>query len=162
MVLALICSPWFLHAQEISRQPLFKIERSKNANIVQYDAQVDADGNLLKKKPVIAYWVRLAEEGQVEELSWIQRQFIYGFNAQFDRSGETVQLDMKADVGREIAVVRDGGVYRATLMIDGSLSYFEKMFIDASRKGWKITVYYVELYGVDVRTGEARYEKFTP
>lgn len=161
MILSLTCAPMFLCADEVSRQHLFKIERSKNANIVQYDAQVSPDGSLLKKKPVVAYWVRLAEQGQVQELSWIQK-FVYGFKARFDKSGETIDLDMAVDIDRIITVIRDGDEYRATIIIDGALTYFEKIFVSSSRKGWKITVYYVELYGQDVETGEARYERFVP
>ena len=60
VMLALICFPALVLAQTPDRQHLFKIERSKNANIVQYDAQVGPDGKLLKKEPVVAYWIRLA------------------------------------------------------------------------------------------------------
>jgi len=40
-------------------QPLFIIERSKNANIVHYDAQLTASGKLDPNEPVIVYWVLL-------------------------------------------------------------------------------------------------------
>jgi hypothetical protein len=162
MMVALMITPVLLYGEEVTRQHLFKIERSKNANIVQYDAQVGPDGNLLKKHPVVAYWIRLAEQGQVEKLSWIQKKFVYGFKARFDPGSETYDLEMEADVGRKITIIREEDVYRATIMIDGALSYFEKIFLQASRKGWSITVYYVELYGEDMKTGEPRYEKFVP
>ena len=49
LLVILICVPMFLHAEAPGRQALFKIERNKNANIVQYDVQIDVDGKLLKK-----------------------------------------------------------------------------------------------------------------
>ena len=52
-------------------QHLFKIERNKNANIVQYDVQMKADGKLDPKKPVVAYWIRHAKDGQKEDLKWV-------------------------------------------------------------------------------------------
>jgi hypothetical protein len=162
LTLALIYAPLAVQAETPERQHLFHIERSKNANIVQYDAQVGADGKLLKKEPVVGYWIRLAEEGQVKELSWVQRTFAFGFDTKLDKSRESAELDMKADVGREIRVIRNGDEYRATVMIDGALSYFEKMYIDAARKGMSLKVRFVELYGEDMQTGEVRYEKFVP
>ena len=162
LALALLYAPLPVQAETLARQHLFHIERSKNANIVQYDAQVGADGKLFKKEPVVGYWIRLAEQGQVKELSWIQKTFAFGFDTKLDKSRESAGLQMKADVGREINIIRNCDEYRATVMIDGALSYFEKMFIDASRKGFSLTVRYVELYGEDIQTGEARYEKFVP
>ena len=68
-----------LQAAELDRQGLFRIERSKNANIIQYDAQVRPDGKLDKKNPVVGYWIRLAEQGQEQELTWLQNKFAFGF-----------------------------------------------------------------------------------
>ena len=162
LALTLLCVPLSIQAETPVRQHLFHIERSKNANIVQYDAQVGADGKLLKKEPVVGYWIRLAEQGQVQELNWVQKTFAFGFDVKLDNGRESAELQMKANVGREINVIRNGEDYRATVFIDGALSFFEKMYIDATRKGWSLTVHYVELYGEDVQTGEARYEKFAP
>ena len=161
LVLIQLCAPLPLQAETPTRQPLFHIERSKNANIVQYDAQVTADGKLFRKEPVVGYWIRLNEQGQEQKLSWIQK-FVYGFDAKPGKSRETAEIDMKADVGQVIKVVRNGDQYRATITIDGAPSYFEKMYIDATRSGWSIKVHYVELFGEDMKTGEARYEKRVP
>ena len=54
LVAALLCVSPVLQATELDRQDLFRIERSKNANIIQYDAQVRPDGKLDRKKPVVA------------------------------------------------------------------------------------------------------------
>ena len=160
--MTLIVLPAFLFAESSSRQPLFKIERNKNANIVQYDAQVDVDGELLENEPVVANWIRLAEQGQVQELSWVQKRFAYGFELDFDRESSTVKMEMKIDLGRTITVARDVGDYRAMALIAGSHSYLEKIFINASGKGIFTTLNYIEMYGNDAATGERRYEKFSP
>jgi len=162
LVYTLLCSPAYLYAEAPNHQTLFKIERNTNANIIQYDVQIGADGKLLKKEPVVAYWIRLADKGQVQELSWIQKTFAYGFNAKYDRNKDTVELDMKADIGRPITVRREGDGYRATSRIEGSDSYLEKIFIHATGKGMSTSVDYIELHGDDVKTGDERYEKFVP
>ena len=162
LILALFLAPLMVQAETPVRQHLFKIERSKNANIVQYDAQVGPDGKLTKKDPVVGYWIRLAEQGQVMELNWVQRTFAFGFKTKLDRNRESAELDMAGDFGRPIVVIRDGDQYLATAPIDGSQSYLEKMFIQSHGKGIKITVEYIELFGVDIETGEDRYQKFFP
>ena len=162
LTLALLWAPLLVQAEAPTRQPLFKIERSKNANIIQYDAQVAADGKLDKKEPVVGYWIRLAEQGQVQELNWVQRTFAFGFKSKLEGNRETAEMDMAADFGRPIIVIRDGDQYRATAPIEEQLSYLDKIFIQASGKGMSITVEYIELFGEDMKTGEARYQKFTP
>lgn len=161
LVLIQLCVPLPVQAETPTRQPLFHIERSKNANIVQYDAQLTSDGKLLKKEPVVGYWIRHNEEGQEQKLSWTQK-FAYGFDTKLDKNRETADVHMKADVGEVVKVARFGDKYRATITIDGAPSFFEKMYIDATRSGWSVDVHYVELYGKDVKTGEARYEKRYP
>lgn len=163
-LLSLALFQWTLVAQAetLTAHPLFHIERSKNANIVQYDAQVAEDGKLFKKEPVVGYWIRLNEQGQKQELSWLQRTFAYGFKTRLDKNRESALIDMKADVGQSIKVIRDGDKFRATITIDGAPSYFEKMYIDATRDGMSLDVRYVELFGEDMKTGEVRYEKLNP
>jgi hypothetical protein len=162
LVAGLLCVSPVLQATELERQDLFRIERSKNANIIQYDAQVRPDGMLDRKKPVVAYWIRLAEQGQIKKLSWIQRTFAYGFKADLDDSSESVTLKMAADFGRVIKVRRFGQQYGSTIDIDGKPSRLEKVYIDASGKGLFVTVNFIELHGFDLVNGEATYQRFVP
>ena len=60
------------------RDALFHVERSRNANIVQYDALLDSNGDLLAKEPVDGYWIRHAEQGEVKTLTWVRKKFAYG------------------------------------------------------------------------------------
>src|SRR4030043_353480 len=72
--------------QKKPQPSLFIIERSKNANVVHYDARLTADGKLDPKEPVIAYWILLAEDGRRKGLSWIEKKMAYGFTIKPDRS----------------------------------------------------------------------------
>ena len=144
------------------RQELFRIERSTNSNIVQYDAQVTQDGRLWSEEPIVAYWVRHNEDGQVKELSWFQKRFAYGFRAQHDPQTDRVTLDMKAKIGRPVIVEPVGERYTATMTIDGESAEIERIFIQATGRGISTRVEFIELYGRDSATGEARYEKLIP
>jgi hypothetical protein len=143
-------------------QPLFKIERNKNANIVQYDARLGDDGRLHPKKPVAAYWIRLADDGQRKDLNWMQRRFAYGFKAKVDRDADTAELDMVADIQRPITVVRHADGYRAWTEISGSSCLLDKLFIHSKGSGLGTKVNYIEFHGTDKHSGETCFEKLEP
>ena len=146
----------------ISQQHLFKIERSKNANIVQYDVQVRADGTLDSKTPVVAYWIRLNEDGRRMKLRFFEKRFAYGFSAAYEPASNSVTLVMKADLGRDLKVLKTTDGYRAMVIIDGRDALIDKIFVQSSGKKLLKQVEYIELHGVDRITGEDRFEKYIP
>ncbi len=162
IVIALVCSPVWSYGDTLERLSLFKIERSKNANIIQYDAQLGPDGKLHAKEPVVGYWIRLAEQGQAQKLSWVQRKFAFGFKATYNKDEDSVVLDMVADLGRLITVVRTNDGYKGTINISGARAYLDKIYIRSTGKGLSVEIDYIELFGKDVNNGEDRYERFEP
>jgi hypothetical protein len=139
-------------------QPLFIIERNKNANVVHYDAQLTADGKLDRKKPVVAYWVMLAQDGRRENLNWIEKKMAYGINIKPYPSVNGYQMTIVSAPQRSITVKKVGSAVRAEIVIDGRSAILEKIYINASGH----SVHYLELYGKDVQTGEKRFEKIKP
>ena len=140
-------------------QPLFIIERSKNANVVHYDAQLTADGKLDSNEPVIAYWVLLAEDGRREKLNWIEKKKAYGFHIKLDPSVNGYKMTIVAVPQGQITVKKDGDAIRAELVIDGRPAVLEKIYINATDGLLWPKVHYIELYGKDLKTGEKRYQK---
>src|SRR5271157_6388828 len=114
-VLALLAAP---AAAQIKTSPLFTIERNTNANVVHYDAQLTADGKLDRKKPVIAYWVMLAQDGRRENLNWIEKKMAYGINIKPDPSVNGYQMTIVAAPQRSITVKKVGSAVRAEIVID--------------------------------------------
>ncbi len=162
VILTLMLSSSVLYGGELTHQSLFKIERNKNANIIQYDAQIGDNGKLDSREPVTAYWIRLAEQGQVEKLSFVQKKFAYGFKAKFNAKEDSAELKMAAKIGRAITVRLVGDRYRALAPIDSKLSYVEVIYIHDLGSGMSVKVEYIELHGTDLQTGEVRYERFVP
>jgi len=162
LILTQLGSITSVQADQSDRQSLFKIERNKNANVVQYDAQITDEGKLNSKKPVIVYWLRLAEQGQVKELSWIQRKFAFGFSTDFDQKSDIAVIDMALKIERLITIKRIQGNYQAIMMIDGIASRIEKFYIDSSGKGFSTRVNFIELHGTDLETSEITYERLVP
>jgi hypothetical protein len=67
-------------ADSNKRDHLFRIERSINKNVVQFDVRLMENSNLPDSSPVIVYWV--LENGQQEELTLIQQKYAYGIYSQ--------------------------------------------------------------------------------
>jgi hypothetical protein len=139
-------------------ETLFVIERSKNANIVQYDAQVAADKVTLDAKdPIVGYWIMKAENGRREPLTKLEKR-AYGFSVKRDGGGP---YDMRLDAYKErtIRVYRYKGKWRAVIFLAEKTAFLTKMFI-ATREGGIIpTVEYIEIVGVDVATGQTLKER---
>jgi hypothetical protein len=166
VLVAFICIALVLPVDSLSNNTrtrhLFKIERSKNENIVQYDVQIEADGKLDSREPVIAYWVRLAKDGRKEDLNWVEKKFAYGFKAEYNAETNTATLDMVAKINRKINVREVRGEYRAETVIAGQSACLEKIYITSKGKGLATEVISIELFGVDEGNGEDRYEKIIP
>jgi hypothetical protein len=154
--------PFKSFSKDLETRHIFRIERSKNANIVQYDVQLTPDGKIYSKEAVIAYWIRLAKDGQRKELSSIQRKWAYGFKTKYDAKSNFAILEMKAEIGRKIKVYMVDGVYRAETGIDEQPAFIEKIYITTIEGGILPKVQSIELYGKDTLTGEDRYEKIKP
>jgi hypothetical protein len=162
VVWMMACTSGYLQAAEPEKQALFWVERSKNANIIQYDAQVGPDGKLYRDEPVVGYWVRLAKEGQVEEMSWLQWIFAFGFDIKMSADGDSAEMIMRGGKDRPITVRREGDRLCAVLMMEGAPACIEKAYINAKRKGLRFKVYYLDFWGFDTVTGEHRYERIVP
>jgi hypothetical protein len=166
LLVALICTPllipsWAFSADRETRH-LFTIQRSKNTNVVQYDAQLTPTGRLDPKEPVIAYWIMLAEDGRKQQLMWIEKEMAYGFKAKYEAEGDIVIMAMVADIRRKVKVYDTGGRYRAETLIDGRPAFVEKIYIKSIEGDALPRVEYVELSGQDIETGDDRYERMIP
>jgi hypothetical protein len=159
VVLTLLASP---AAAQIKTSPLFIIERSKNANVVHYDARITDDGKLDPQEPVIAYWVLLAQDGRRQKLTWIEKKKAYGFTIKPDPSVNGYIMTLVAAPEQQITVKKEKDAVRAEAVIDGRPAVLEKMYINASDGLTGPKVKYIEVYGKDLQTGEKRLERMVP
>lgn len=147
-------------AAQIKITPLFIIERSKNANVVHYDARLTAEGNLDPEEPVIAHWIMLAEDGRRKKLGWIEKRKAYGFTVKPDVAAKSYTMTLVAAPEHQITIKQGMDTVRAEMVIDGRPAILEKLYINASEGFFGPTVLYIEAYGKDFQTGEMLREKF--
>jgi len=143
-------------------EPLFRIERSKNANVVQYDARVRSDGRLDREEPVDAYWLRLASSGERKELKWLARKAAYGFDVDWRDDG-SLELEMVAPIGRRVHVLETEDGWQARTRIDGRVCRIERIYVKSRERRFGLpSVEFIDFAGVDIESGETRTEHYVP
>jgi hypothetical protein len=147
---------------ETRQATLFVIERSTNANVVHYDANIGADGQLDPRQPITAYWVMAAVDGHREELTPLEKSRAYGFTVEPGQDSNSYRLKLVAQRRRDISIVRQGDSIRAEAVICGRRAWLQKMYVNTHKVLAVPTVKYIELIGIDLATGESVSEKVLP
>lgn len=143
-------------------QRLFYLQRLPNSNTLIYELNAP-NGRLNEDEPVHPYWVRYAEKGQREELSYIQRKFAYGIvskklaNDQYDVRFVSYKrfpmLLMKANDGK----------YHIFVTIAQKQMMVNRIFVKIEGGSfWVPNIVYVEFKGADPNTGREIVERFKP
>jgi Domain of unknown function (DUF4833) len=141
---------------------LFVIERSKNSNIVAYDANRKPDGEIEASKPVVAYWLLNGEKDKREELNRVERQRAYGFDMKRGDVPGTFVMTFKAGRKRRPTIRIINGCPVAMVLIGGHDGILRRMFVQSNESFLTPKVEYVEFFGVDPAGGGELYEKFVP
>ena len=153
-------------AGTISTQPLFIIERSKNANEVHYVARLTEKGVLDVHKPVHAFWINWEKDstGKCREaLNLVEQRMAYGFSVDRSRSPLSCTMKLVCFKSRPIRVSLSNGTARAETIINGHSAHLKKInVVTLEKKKVLPHVVSVTVYGTDVATDEAVEETITP
>jgi len=149
----------FVFALE-TENTLFHIERSKNPNIVCYDAVLNSDGQINKQTPVDAYWISLAEKADKrEELNTFDKKF-YSFDTKYNEKDNTFDLILKFIEDKKMTILIADGKPKVKVLINNVKSYLTKIYIQ-STENWleKPSISYYALYGTTIDGNEPIEEK---
>jgi Domain of unknown function (DUF4833) len=143
------------------KDPLFRIERSKNKNIIQYDACLLETNTISDSDPVHAYWV--LANGLKEELSPIESKQAYGIESKQKLGENKFRIFVAALKDREIIVQKMKGDYKALVKIKGELSILERVYVKDEEQVLGLPkVHYIDLFGRNLRTNRSVKERITP
>lgn len=147
-----------LYAEKISN--LFVIERSKNANVVNYDAVLTDAGKINEKNPIDAYWLLYAEKnGEREELSAFDKK-AYGFKTTYNQEKGNFDFVLKAVKEKPMVLGLYNNVPKAVIKINDVDCFLEKVYIESKDGALGIPkVSYYELFGKEVATGKPQQQK---
>jgi uncharacterized protein DUF4833 len=141
---------------------LFVIERSKNANIVVYDANRGPAGDIASSESVVAYWLLNGEKDRREELNLMEREHAYGFDVTPGGASGTYTMAFKADQKRRLTIHVVGGCPVASTRIGGHDGTLRRIFVRSKEGSLRPRVEFIELFGEDASGGGPLYEKFVP
>lgn len=85
-VAIIIISSFFLfsfNSNNQTKNKLFKIERSKDANQIFYDVHIENEEILNTDTPINIYWVKKSDGNKIKPLTWIQKKLAYGLEYSF-------------------------------------------------------------------------------
>lgn len=137
---------------------LFAIARSKNANIVTYEARLEADGFALQD-PLRIRWKMLAADGRIERLTSLEEK-AYGVRYLHVNRKE-IRFSLAAAPSRELSIRQTPDGPKAIFRYRGEDCVLDEVYVSAG-EGLIPRVRYVELRGRSLADGSARKERITP
>jgi hypothetical protein len=141
----------------VCHEHLFVIARSKNANVVVYDAKVES--GRLAEQPVSAYWLLDGDPARREELTTFEFNRAYGFTLSPGQEPDTYTFAFKAGRGRHATVRIQGGCPVMLVTIQGHLAVLKRIYVKSKEGGVMPKVESIELFGEDATTGQPLHEK---
>jgi phosphatidylglycerophosphate synthase len=108
---------------------LFYIQRTNNTNTIVYQLNTGANGRLNESDPVNIFWIRYAEQGQQQPLSYLQRKLAYGLITK-KTAEDTYELRFAAKKGHPLYLAKDNnGQFHVYSVADGKKIILQKIFI---------------------------------
>ena len=141
---------------------LFYLQRTSNTNTIVCELNY-SDGILNEKKPVHVFWIRYAEQGQREELSYIQRTFAYGVRTKL-LSKDKYELRFVSYKKYAMHLMKaTNGKYYVFVKIQGKQAILTRLFIKINGGSfWSPNVEYMEIKGIDITNGNEMIERIKP
>src|SRR5690606_13007884 len=107
------------------------------------------NGQISDTNPILVYWIRYAEKGQVKELSSIQKKLAYGIKSRkLDQNKHELNFVSYPDL--KLLLMRSGKnhTYQVHANIDKQQMILHRIFVRTSKNGvgWP-NVVYIELIG---------------
>lgn len=141
----------------------FYVQRTPNTNTIMYELNMK-NGVVNDKDPVRVYWIRYANGGGTEELSYIQRKFAYGVKVVKMADQKYKLLFAAYDKIPFYLMKSTAGIYHTYVELDGKMTVLKRLYIKIDPGGsfWAPNVKYVEFKGTDVATGREVIKKINP
>jgi len=154
---------------------VFVIARSKNANIVVYEAlRTEDKKHLNSKSPLDVYWLDIdpeyvkkarakGKQDDREDLNMFEKQFAYGIKVEATGDG-AYKISLVALPARIATLfMTPDGKAQLNIEISGKQCRLQRIYVHSVERTLRPPkVEYVELFGIDPSTGAQAYEKIIP
>lgn len=136
----------------ISNQ-LFYLQRDPNTNTFICELNIDKNGEVDRKDPVLIYWMRYDVDGKKAELSYIQRKFAYGIQTK-ELGKDHFELRFVSHKQLALYLVKeDDNKFHVYTTVNKKKIRLERIFVRIEGGSfWLPNVKYVELRGINPET----------
>jgi hypothetical protein len=137
------------------KNQLFYLQRDPDINTIIYVLNIQ-NGKLNTSNPVLSYWIRYADRGQTEKLTFIQRRMAYGISHKEIEPG-IYELHLPAYKALKITLSenRKTGKYQALVKIEGNDIILNNIFVRITGGSFfKPNVQYIEISGNNLKSGK--------
>lgn len=138
------------------KNQLFYLQRDPDENTVVYVLNLEEDGKPNESNPVLAYWIRYADSGKTEKLTFFQRRMAYGINQKELKPG-VYELYIQAykDLKITLAQHLKTGKYQAFVYHEGNTLILDRIFARITGGSFlKPLIEYFEISGHSVDNGQ--------
>ncbi|MGE0561943.1 MAG: DUF4833 domain-containing protein [Flavobacteriales bacterium] len=142
---------------------LFYVQKSFNQNTVVYTLNIDENGTINHTYPVNVFWRRYQEDGRKRELTQIEKTFGYGVKAKpLKTKPNTYIFSIAAIKDMQFIVTQVNNKPQTITTINGKTAFIDRVYIKAEHIKLLPKVFYVEVFGTDVKTKKPLYHKIIP
>ncbi|MBS1647039.1 MAG: DUF4833 domain-containing protein [Bacteroidetes bacterium] len=146
---------------------LFYVQRTFNTNTLIYDLNVQPNGTVNEKEPIVIHWVNYATDQSTEGLNYIQRKYAYGLEAKLiDAEKQTYCFNFVSYKKKKLYLMKSpsDGKFRAFCEVNNRMISLDRVFIQIEGGSfWVPHVVYIEISGTDVaKNNETVVERIIP
>lgn len=149
-------------SSETTSYHLFKIERSKDANEIFYDVNINSN-NELSQNPISIYWIKQTNDGKKEPLTWIQKNHAYGIEY-LNKNKETAKFQFVSYHKRQFIIEKDNnGLFKVFTNFENKKMIVNRIYIQIDGGTfWFPKISRVVLYYQDLQTKKQLIETIIP
>ncbi len=169
LILAIFTSFGFKYsgeAETITGYHLFKIGRSRDANEIIYDINIDKNGKPVNSDPLNIYWVKKTKNNKVEPLTWIQKKFAYGIKILDPESQNNNEWNFRfvSYAKRTFKLKKTAGNrYKVFTTLKNKEIEVTRIFVQIDGGSfWVPSITYVKLFGIDTQSNTKIAETIIP
>lgn len=142
---------------------LFYVQKSFNQNTVVYTLNIDEDGSIDHSNPVNVFWRRYQEDGRKRDLTQIEKTFGYGVKSKpLKTKPNTYIFSIAAIKDMQFIVTQVNNKPQTITTINGKTAFIDRVYIKAEHIKLLPKVFYVEVFGTDVKTKKLHYHRIYP
>lgn len=145
---------------------LFKIGRSRDANEILYDLNIDHTGRPDPLNPISIYWIKRTKNNTIEPLTGIQRRLAYGIKILDQQNSPEIEWNFQF-VSYSKRTFKPKQTSESTFKVftlsSGKEIEVERIFVQIDGGSFRVpSISKVELHGVEPSTGVKVLETIQP